>query len=139
MCNCEEIQGNWPPLALGGSNWFAILSKGRECKAHGGGGGNFCSQCGKKMSWAEGEWLVFHSTDKGAMDIWLPRQDQLQGVLGVDFPHLISIDWTSWVWHTYTASLQVWERFTSMEQLWLAFVMKEKFNKIWNGEVWEYE
>lgn len=26
--------------------------------------------------------------------------------------------------------------FTSMEQLWLAFVMKEKYNKVWNGEVW---
>lgn len=24
----------------------------------------------------------------------------------------------------------------SMEQLWLAFVMKEKHNKIWNGEKW---
>ena len=26
--------------------------------------------------------------------------------------------------------------FASMEQLWLAFVMKEKYNKIWNGEEW---
>lgn len=25
---------------------------------------------------------------------------------------------------------------TSMEQLWLAFVMKEKFNKVWNGQDW---
>lgn len=27
--------------------------------------------------------------------------------------------------------------FSSMEQLWLAFVMKEKYNKIWNGENWK--
>jgi len=27
-------------------------------------------------------------------------------------------------------------RHDSMEQLWLAFVMKEKYNKIWNGENW---
>jgi len=27
--------------------------------------------------------------------------------------------------------------FNSMEQLWLAFVMKEKFDKVWNGEDWE--
>jgi len=27
-------------------------------------------------------------------------------------------------------------QFISMEQLWLAFVMKEKFNKVWNGENW---
>ncbi len=26
--------------------------------------------------------------------------------------------------------------FTSMEQLWLAFVMKEKYNKVWDGEEW---
>jgi hypothetical protein len=24
----------------------------------------------------------------------------------------------------------------SPEQLWLAFVMKEKYNKVWNGEDW---
>jgi hypothetical protein len=24
----------------------------------------------------------------------------------------------------------------SWEQLWLAFVMKEKYNKVWNGEDW---
>ena len=27
-------------------------------------------------------------------------------------------------------------QFGSMEQLWLAFVMKEKYNKIWNGKEW---
>ena len=26
--------------------------------------------------------------------------------------------------------------FTSFEQLWLAFVMKEKFNKVWDGKDW---
>ena len=24
----------------------------------------------------------------------------------------------------------------SMEQLWMAFYMKEKYNKVWNGEKW---
>jgi len=28
-------------------------------------------------------------------------------------------------------------QFTSMEQLWLAFVMKERHNKVWNGESWQ--
>lgn len=32
----------------------------------------------------------------------------------------------------YTKSAPPW----SMEQLWLAFVMKEKYNKVWNGENW---
>lgn len=28
-------------------------------------------------------------------------------------------------------------QFTSMEQLWLAFVIKEKYNKTWDGEQWQ--
>ena len=31
------------------------------------------------------------------------------------------------------------KQFTSMEQLWLAFVMKEKYNKVWNGKTWEVQ
>jgi len=78
---------------------------------------------------------------------WLPRQDQLQEMvdlelakkieafyffcLGVSrfderYMELISLDGDA-------------ERLNnkSMEQLWLAFVMKEKFNKTWNGEDWK--
>ena len=29
------------------------------------------------------------------------------------------------------------ENLYSMEQLWLMFVMKEKYNKEWNGKDWE--
>ena len=32
--------------------------------------------------------------------------------------------------------LEYFEPLNSMEQLWLAFVMKEKYNKTWNGEEW---
>jgi hypothetical protein len=28
------------------------------------------------------------------------------------------------------------KKFTSLEQLWLAFVMKEGYNKVWNGGEW---
>ena len=65
-------------------------------------------------------------------DIWLPRQDQLQEM----------IDWSCWQLTTSFAEFthleagQMPTRFTSMEQLWLAFVMKEKFNKAWDGEKW---
>ena len=47
--------------------------------------------------------------------VWLPRQDQLQEMVEKD-----------------NFSVKA----TSMEQLWLAFVMKEKYNKQWNGEGW---
>ena len=66
---------------------------------------------------------------------WLPRQDQLQNmVIFPDHPYYqigrfnVTID--EWCDKNYLASG------ASMEQLWLAFVMKEKYNKVWNGEEW---
>lgn len=37
-----------------------------------------------------------------------------------------------WDFQKYAES----EEFKTMEQLWLAFVMKECFNKTWNGKQW---
>ncbi len=61
--------------------------------------------------------------------IWLPRQDQLQEMLGgleqiEDYPFF---------------TLKGVAKIDSMEQLWLAFVMKEKYNKIWDGSEWVKE
>jgi len=74
---------------------------------------------------------------------WLPRQDQLQEmVLGQ-----ITRAYNLWTMITHfnefsrdsgTVSMfdrQTWYYMT-MEKLWLAFVMKEKFNKIWDGKNW---
>ena len=78
-------------------------------------------------------------------NIWLPRQDQLQEMVAMDtcsyisFPVLLLSSLGEFTnrglapdegWNDYALS------FTSMEQLWLAFVMKEKYNKTWNGEDW---
>lgn len=65
-------------------------------------------------------------------------QDQLQemvGGYGAGF-----IDWFHWR-NTIYPQMQnpfgkEW-RFDSYEQLWLAFVMKEKYNKVWDGEKWQ--
>ena len=73
--------------------------------------------------------------------IWLPRQDQLQEM----------IDWEGkynlvFVGSPQNIGLRVNKltsyydlRFSSMEQLWIAFMMKENYNKIWNGEDWVKE
>jgi hypothetical protein len=70
---------------------------------------------------------------------WLPRQDQLQEIVlptlkYQDTEHLLRAfnewDFSEKGYEPYSRLL------TSMEQLWLAFVMKEKYNKIWNGEEW---
>lgn len=67
--------------------------------------------------------------------IWLPRQDQLQGMLkdkyswSNNIPHHLIWDFSSFV--------ENHGRIKTMEQLWLAFVMQVKFGKVWNGKDWE--
>jgi hypothetical protein len=67
--------------------------------------------------------------------IYLPRQDQLQdmtsGVIyGVALIQRI-FNWTCKNIMNTEAEFSY-----SMEQLWLAFVLREKYNKTWDGEDW---
>ena len=71
--------------------------------------------------------------------VWLPRQDQLQAILDYSLAPLGMLwkfYYTVYGKETDEDKREYWCIFDSMEQLWLAFVMKEKFNKIWNGEDW---
>ncbi len=72
-----------------------------------------------------------------------PRQDQLQEMTESTFeyvhpdtnrPSVWSVLTVFWKWslEEYSHDSEI----TSMEQLWFAFVMKEKFNKTWNGSEW---
>jgi len=76
---------------------------------------------------------------------WLPRQDQLQEMV-------LPGDARYSGWFLYGLSEfksignklgwpteEYYLRFESMEQLWLAFVMKEKYDKVWNGKEWRIE
>jgi len=75
--------------------------------------------------------------------IWLPRQDQLQGMVFhkgfigdliksfIDFCY--DYDFHDKCYDGLKLKYEPW----SMEQLWLAFVMKKKYNKTWNGKEWE--
>ena len=77
---------------------------------------------------------------RGQGFIWLPRQDQLQAMVIDNTPNpdkLGSLLSRFWVFCScfYQGKL-TFEVFTSMEQLWLAFVMKEKYNKTWDGTDW---
>ena len=83
---------------------------------------------------AKGDWY----TSDGDEATQLERQDQLQemvggywlGRLGDIFRAVRDFELTKY--HCTEKEFP----FTSMEQLRLAFVMKEKFNKIWDGEQW---
>ena len=85
-------------------------------------------------TWVDKRGNWYHSTENEAVQ--LERQDQLQGMFGdyqkcLDQIHNFQCpegNGYQQVWYTYC---------TSMEQLWLAFVMKEKYNKMWDGTKWE--
>lgn len=64
--------------------------------------------------------------------IWLPRQDQLQEILG-------NYEFCTKYYYDHIAFNKDtnFRIFRSMEQVWLAFVMKERFKKIWDGEDWK--
>jgi len=69
--------------------------------------------------------------------VFLPRQDQLQEIIEKDLHEKIYelLSMFNGFVDEYCRTPEC--NFTSWEQLWLAFVMKEKYNKTWNGEEWK--
>lgn len=69
--------------------------------------------------------------------IWLPTQEDLQGMVSkyddgtIRYnAYMLTRDASIWIWEIGAG------KYDSMNQLWLAFVMKELYNKVWNGEEW---
>ena len=151
MSNNPHIQSQWEPQE---GDYFVVYEefedtdkskkKTREVyiigNADGGGddiGTGWCGCC-----WREIE------EDK----IWLPTQDQIQGMMG------IRPSGNTWIWleefgggfHEFYSQFTECEgrdierdtteyarQFDSMEQLWLAYYMHHgKAQKIWDGEKW---
>lgn len=85
------------------------------------------------ISGFDGEYGLDH---KASNHIWLPRQDQLQEIVGLNLrkygedkqPSILQLSF-----------LAIIKREYSFEQLWLAYVMKEKFNKLWQENSWVYQ
>ena len=69
---------------------------------------------------------------------WMPRQDQLQEIIVGDsnFSPTYHAKFKQFVNNDPWARAIQYERAITYEQLWLAFVMKEKYNKVWNGSTW---
>jgi len=138
MCNCEEIQKAWQGLLK--------------------------TQANHLLSWADsGDFVYCKSNNKIVVlyfnkyhgsppekylspytAIWLPRQDQLQEMVkGTKHMHLLAYEFAAYFHGTIDPLYQNIGRdnYTvdsdgSMEQMWLAFVMKEKYNKVWDGSEW---
>ncbi len=137
MCDCEEIQKEWHPR-----DWDFVLTKDLWPKVFGGDDYVWCLL---PEDIADSGVYGSYATDKGIggypgyIKHWLPRQDQLQEMVGglekgfIDFP--------KWLENTYGLNYGDYPNghlciFKTWEQLWLAFVMKEKYNKVWDGEEW---
>jgi len=81
----------------------------------------------------DGEYL------RGKRAIWLPRQSQLQEMVG-DYQECCNLLHDYFDCEDGDRLETLWDyTLTSMEQLWLAFVMKEKYHKVWNTEDWVKE
>ncbi|KKN81779.1 hypothetical protein LCGC14_0316910 [marine sediment metagenome] len=129
MCNCPEIQGQMKrDLKPSGFGWDYIsnyedwdsqyIAEDGETSLH-------CAGCNSEYG---GRGLV-------AIAIWLPRQDQLQEMMGQGYGKCFALIEALWNW--WTAPENPCGYCESLEQLWLAFVMKEKYNKTWDGEQWQ--
>ena len=79
--------------------------------------------------------------DADYYNTWLPRQDQLQGMItnnliGEKYFERTGYFYWSRMKHFLKMNDKEITKNWSMEQLWLALVMKEKYNKIWKDNQW---
>lgn len=99
------------------------------------------THCGENLYVRRGASFNDEGFSKGGKLVWLPRQDQLQEMIGEDiYTNIKNAMWSILDnFHRYAFSSNAFNEFIplTMEQLWLAFVMKEKYNKAWDGENWE--
>jgi hypothetical protein len=67
--------------------------------------------------------------------LWIPRQDQLQEIISDHYttPWDLAVEFANAL---MGGASDYFDKFLSMEQLWLAYVMKQKFNKRWDGKDW---
>ena len=94
--------------------------------------------------WPSGNWYIWSDDNQSKRTketIWLPRQDQLQEMFPKDrierpFYWFSEGMIDSFGDYGITNEGLYYEGFSTWEQLWLAFVMKEKYNKVWDGEKW---
>ena len=99
-----------------------------------------CAICNREYT--EDSSSYFPLCDGHNAEVWLPRQDQLQEMIGAKttsdliIGFLLSCGGLGWDsdWHPDNHV-----DISSMEQLWLAFVMHQKYGKRWDGTDWVKE
>ena len=83
---------------------------------------------------AEGSSLTAFLVDPARLStpaVWLPRQDQLQRLLGIQSQREFLV-----ACHTFGSHPRWFEKAESPEQAWLMLVMREAYGKVWRGLFW---
>ena len=136
MCTCEEIQDYKRGPENG--DYFELVSG-----FYGSG------DCGIDLNLGVHVYTDILELQAGFYDplitIWLPQQDQLQDIycsVMVDGKHNKEATTYLSCFNVLCEEIAEFSKddcnmeLKSMEQIWLAFVMKELYNKTWNGEQW---
>ena len=126
MCDCPEIQEGWEHCKIVG-DWYVVEEDftSEDDPAHGFYTEIYINIIG---SYEEQSLASFKT-------IWLPRQDQLIGMLNWTNARGIIIELEQYCLRNPDYMNQ-FNANKSMEQLWLAFVMWELHGKQWDGEKW---
>jgi hypothetical protein len=132
MCDCSEIQDEWE-TSVGD---FYALKDSPHTRMY------WCEEIGsiKVASAVLKDRVLWHGgpfKDKDEVT-WLPRQDQLQDMVRDKEIYIHKEPGMKWCLWLETDEMGPKEilYFETPEQLWLSIVMKERFNKTWNGEAW---
>ena len=159
MCDCEDMQSIFKDKLADKFEWeyqqAAVIWKNGHTE--GLVGVLLTREPLYGLTWEGSDWWIHNGKIRGehakcllseedpdARVIWLPRQDQLQGMVYesykmdvTDSPYLRNLTMLRDI-HEFTQMNRKnnISQLVSMEQLWLAFVMKEKYSKIWDGEKW---
>lgn len=131
MCDCPEIQDKWVPSKadVAKGDFVGFVAEANTVDAM--GGGTYHSISLSRFSNDKDSFGKYAWYRKGEL-VWLPRQDQLQGMMGK-------------YWRTqnlrfycdvFAPTDKYYCKFDSMEQLWLGFAMHELHEKQWNGKRW---
>lgn len=139
MVDCPEIQEKWEPKE---GDRFLIKSGYFTNRAEPGNGESWYDK-GEIVTAGDGVVPYNdyphgqtradgskYSFDNGEY-IWLPRQEDIQEMLKVEYFALPSIA------ITMNENADYWYRFDKWDEFWIAYYMNCVHNKTWDGENWQ--
>lgn len=148
MCQkATEVQGQKPDLDEEEQNFIANFHNAKACPVHGEehlwtralAEDFYCTNCGEELVSVNHIPNIETYEENGALEtVWLPRQDQLQGMIK-DIPWKLQSVGTgedNAYRFQFLTSSDYWVDF-SPESVIMKGVMHEKYGKKWSGGKWK--